>query len=80
MVVCRFYECVLVVCRQIMNLQCTHNKLRTEQSTDFKLYIGSDEQVVVFAQYVQVYLLYILTFCTYIIYLEQLQLATVSHC
>lgn len=43
-----------------MYIQYTYNKLRTEQSTDFKLYIGSDEPFAMFAQHVHKYVQ-----CTY---------------
>lgn len=42
-------------CGEPANNECTYNKLRTEQSTDFKLYIGSDEPFVVFAQHCTLY-------------------------
>lgn len=38
----------MCACGVPANNECTYNKLRTEQSTDFKLYIGSDESFLLY--------------------------------
>lgn len=71
----------MCACGGQANNEFTYNKLRTEQSTDFKLYIGSDEPFVVFAQHV-LYVkvpMYLQSKILLRAYRTTIPLATVSH-